>query len=317
MVKPVVETSDDDWHGLLRGNLHGYFYGCRARRAPMLAQGAGRIVNVTSARPLAVPDLGAYAAAKGAIAALTKALALELAPGGITVNAVAPGAIDTPLNATRTRRGAPHVRERIPLGHIARADEVADVVLFLASDAARYVTGQELIVDGGLTINGAVGHARDLSSSSTGSTTRRASAGTRARRVWAAARRASSTASTSRRGRREVAARARASCSGSRSTARPARGLLRARGSLCVLDGRRRAHAARRLHAPELPAFAPDGTLYFSDSGAWARNDGRVYRLAPTASSTCSPTGLPHFPNGCAVTADGRWLWIVESYVPT
>jgi NAD(P)-dependent dehydrogenase (short-subunit alcohol dehydrogenase family) len=163
MVRPIVETSDDDWHGLLRGNLHGYFYGARAAARQMLRQGSGRIVNISSAADvLAVPGLGAYTAAKGAIVGLTKVLALELAPAGITVNAVAPGAVDTPLNVNAyTLEVRRTYEERIAVGRIGTPDEVADVVLFLASDAARYVTGQELIVDGGLTINGAVGHARD------------------------------------------------------------------------------------------------------------------------------------------------------------
>jgi NAD(P)-dependent dehydrogenase (short-subunit alcohol dehydrogenase family) len=160
-VRPLVETTDDDWHDLLAANLHGYFYGCRAAARRMVEQGSGRIVNVGSAASVqAVPGLGAYTAAKGAITALTKVLALELAPANVTVNAVAPGATDTPLNKDAY---TPEVRrtyeERIPLGRIGAPEEVADVVVFLASHAARYVTGQELLVDGGLTINGAVGHA--------------------------------------------------------------------------------------------------------------------------------------------------------------
>ena len=164
MVKPLLETSDEDWHGLLAANLHGYFYGCRAAGRAMVAQGTGgRIGTVTSAADiLVVAALGAYIAAKGAIVAMTKVLALELAEHGITVNAIAPGAIDTPLNRTAW---SPQVRrtyeQRVGLHRIGTPEEVADAALFLASDASRYVTGHELVVDGGLTINGTVGHSRD------------------------------------------------------------------------------------------------------------------------------------------------------------
>ncbi|HET8758229.1 MAG TPA: glucose 1-dehydrogenase [Solirubrobacteraceae bacterium] len=161
-VKPLLETTDDEWHGLLAANLHGYFYGCRAAGRAMLASGGGRIINVASAADiLVVADLGAYIAAKGAIVAMTKVLALELADAGVTVNAISPGAIDTPLNKDAY---TPEVRrryeERIGLHRLGTPEEVADATLFLASDASRYVTGHELVIDGALTINGTMGHVR-------------------------------------------------------------------------------------------------------------------------------------------------------------
>jgi NAD(P)-dependent dehydrogenase (short-subunit alcohol dehydrogenase family) len=163
LVRPAVETTDEDWHGLLASNLHGFFYGCRAAARRLLEQSTGgTILNVTSAViRLPVPDLTAYAAAKGGVLSLTQTLALELAPAGITVNAIAPGATETPLNADAWTEDVRRTYQaRIPLGRIAEADEIAGAAVFLASDAARYLTGQELLVDGGLTINGAVGHAR-------------------------------------------------------------------------------------------------------------------------------------------------------------
>lgn len=161
MVKPLVETSDDEWHGLLAANLHGYFYGSRAAARVMYGQGRGRIINVTSASDiLYVSNLGAYATAKGGVLSLSKNLALEAAPHGVTVNCVAPGAIDTPLNATAWTDDVRRVyAERIPLGRVGTEEEVASVIVFVASEAARYITGHELVVDGGLVINGTVGHA--------------------------------------------------------------------------------------------------------------------------------------------------------------
>jgi NAD(P)-dependent dehydrogenase (short-subunit alcohol dehydrogenase family) len=160
LVKPFLDTTPEDWHSLLAANLHGYYYGCQAAARRIVPGTDGRIINITSAADvLVVGGLSAYITAKAGIVGLTKTIALELAERGITVNAVAPGAIETPLN---TQAWDDAVREnyhkRIGLGRIGTPEEIGDVVAFVASHASRYITGQEIVVDGGLSINGNVGH---------------------------------------------------------------------------------------------------------------------------------------------------------------
>ena len=161
MVRPFFETTTEDWHGLLAANLHGYYYGCKAAAQRMRGKGPGRIINITSEADVQViSGLSAYITAKGGIVGLTKVLALELAAYDITVNAVAPGATETPLNKVAyTDAVRAEYNKRIGLGRIGVPEEVADVVAFVASHASRYITGQEILVDGALSINGNVGHA--------------------------------------------------------------------------------------------------------------------------------------------------------------
>ncbi len=160
-VKPLLEMSTDEWHSLLAANLHGYFFGCRAAARKMAAQdGPGRIINITSQSDVqAISGFSAYITAKGGILGLTRVLALELAEHDITVNSVSPGPTNTPLNQTAwTQKARDTYIERIGLHRISVPEEVADVVCFVASHASRFMTGQEILVDGGLSINGNVGH---------------------------------------------------------------------------------------------------------------------------------------------------------------
>jgi NAD(P)-dependent dehydrogenase (short-subunit alcohol dehydrogenase family) len=163
LVRPFLEMTDAEWHDLMGSNLHGYYHGCRAAVRRMAPRGHGHIVNVssiTARQPIA--DMTAYITAKGGVVALTKALAVEVGPLGLRVNAIAPGAIETPLTA---RIYTPSVRrayeERISLSRIGKPEDIANVIVFLASDAADYMAGHELVVDGGMTLNGSVGFTQD------------------------------------------------------------------------------------------------------------------------------------------------------------
>lgn len=144
--------SQKSWDEVLATNLGGLFHCARAAVRPMLSAGGGSIVNVGAVSALrASPGQVNYAASKGGLVAFTRSLGAELAPRGIRVNAVLPGAISAGLAARLDRRIADRIRTAIPLGRFGTAEEVARAVLFLASDEASYIVGQALVVDGGLT----------------------------------------------------------------------------------------------------------------------------------------------------------------------
>jgi 3-oxoacyl-[acyl-carrier protein] reductase len=152
----LFKLSDEDWTTVLNVNLTSVFLMCRAAQQHMVAAGYGRIVNLSSRSALGNRGQANYSAAKAGIQGLTATLAIELGPFNVTVNAVAPGYIATPMTAaTAERVGATfeqhqqEVAERTPLRRVGQPDEVAAVIAFLASDDASYVSGQTVYVNGG------------------------------------------------------------------------------------------------------------------------------------------------------------------------
>lgn len=151
--KPFALMSADSWTAILETNLGGVFNCSRAVVRSMMAKGKGAIVNIGSiAGLIASPGQANYAASKGGITALTRTLAAELAPKGIRVNTVVPGLLTEGMAQRINRHLAEERRIHIPLARFGNPEEVAHAVLFLASDDASYITGQQLVVDGGLSL---------------------------------------------------------------------------------------------------------------------------------------------------------------------
>jgi gluconate 5-dehydrogenase len=151
--KPMAEVTDGDWHSVLAADLTSCFRLARAAADVMIRQGRGSIIMISSiVATVTRPEISAYTAAKGAVNALTRALAVELGPHGVRCNAIAPGYFRT--EATASLQGTEldrMISARTPLGRWGNPPELGGAVVFLASDAASYVNGTILTVDGGLT----------------------------------------------------------------------------------------------------------------------------------------------------------------------
>lgn len=143
--------SDDDWDQVIATNLRGTFLFTRAATRPMMQQRYGRIINISSVSGLmGNPGQANYSASKAGVIGMTRTIAKELAGRKITVNAVAPGFIESEMTAAMGEAILSEVKKRIPAKRVGTADEIAYTVLFIASPAAAYITGQTITVDGGL-----------------------------------------------------------------------------------------------------------------------------------------------------------------------
>ncbi len=154
---PTLTFAEEDWNLILDTNLTGTLRACQVFAESMLARGYGRILNIASLSTfVAFYEVAAYAASKAAVGSLTKSLAVEWSRHGVTVNAIAPGVFRTDLNANlldSTPRGQ-EILLRTPIGRFGRTEELVGAAIYLASDAASFVTGEILVVDGGYLASG-------------------------------------------------------------------------------------------------------------------------------------------------------------------
>ena len=147
---PLHEVTEEEWDTLMAVDLKSIYLCCRAVLPHMLERERGAIVNVASvAGKEGNPNMGPYSAAKAGVIGLTKSLAKEVAQRGIRVNAVAPATAETDILKTLTDEAVEYMKSKIPMGRLCRVEEVADVIAFLASDRASFVTGQTYDISGG------------------------------------------------------------------------------------------------------------------------------------------------------------------------
>src|SRR5436190_367425 len=154
---PTLELADEDWNAILETNLSGTLRTCQVFGRHMVENGYGRIVNIASLSTfVSLYEVAAYSASKAAVASLTKSLAIEWAKHGVNVNAIAPGVFRTALNEKlldETPRGQEFLM-RTPMGRFGNVEELAGAAVFLASEAASFITGEILVVDGGFLASG-------------------------------------------------------------------------------------------------------------------------------------------------------------------